>query len=349
MSTFFSPRGNREIISKIFENLSAEITYFERKGCVILQRDLNAHVRNESDVLMQDKFDNDFSSDNILSLPPRTSEDSTKVDGRGEELLDLCKAFNLVIINGRKTGDPFGKITSYQWNGKSVVDYAISSSDIFTDITFFKVGNYSPWISDHCPLFFEIHKRGNYDLKKNGSQFEKAPDHFYFRDVDKETFLNTLKSPEFTSKFQEFLSHSTDNMNPQKLVSNITNTLMNACTSAGIKPRKRPKTNHSPWFDEECQKLKRSIKKKCRKLRNKYSDSLKFEIFKQNRMLKTTTNGKKKECKSKILSEMKLKKADQKLFWKLLDKLDTPRNNDIFKNNIPHRKWNNHSLQEYFQ
>ena len=49
--------------------------------------------------------------DNILSLPPRTSEDSTKVDGRGEELLDLCKAFNLVIINGRKTGDPFGKIT----------------------------------------------------------------------------------------------------------------------------------------------------------------------------------------------------------------------------------------------
>ena len=152
---------------------------------------------------------------------------------------------------------------------------------------------YSPWISDHCPLFFEIHKRENYDLKEKCSQFEKAPDHFYFRDVDKETFLNTLKSPEFTSKFQEFLSHSTDKMNPQKLVSNITNTLLNVCTSAGIKPRKRPKTNHSPWFDEECQKLKRYIKKECRKLRKKYSDSLKFEIFKQNRMLKTMTNGKK--------------------------------------------------------
>ena len=50
----------------------------------------------------------------------------------------------------------------------------------------------------------------------------------------------------------------------------------------------------------------------------------------------------KKEYKSKMLSEMKLKKADEKLFWKLLDKLDTSRNNDIFKNNIPHRKWNNH-------
>ena len=59
---YFSPRGNREMISKIFENLSAEITYFERKGYVILQGDLNAHVRNESDVLIQDKFDNDFNS-----------------------------------------------------------------------------------------------------------------------------------------------------------------------------------------------------------------------------------------------------------------------------------------------
>ena len=36
----------------------------------------------------------------------------------------------------------------------------------------------------------------------------------------------------------------------------------------------------------------------------------------------------KKEHKSKILSELKLKKADQKLIWKLLDKLDAPRNND---------------------
>ena len=115
-TVYFSPRGNREMVSKIFENLSAEITYFERKGCVILlQGDLNTHVLNESDVLIQDKFDNDFNSDNILSLPPRTSEDSTKVDGRGEELLELCKAFNLVIINGRKTDDQFGKITSYQW------------------------------------------------------------------------------------------------------------------------------------------------------------------------------------------------------------------------------------------
>ena len=48
------------MISKIFENLSAEITYFERKGCVILQGDLNTHVRNESVVLIQDKIQQRF-------------------------------------------------------------------------------------------------------------------------------------------------------------------------------------------------------------------------------------------------------------------------------------------------
>ena len=47
-----------------------------------------------------------------------------------------------MIINGRKTGDLFGKNTSYQWNGKAVVDYTIASMEIFDDITFFKVGNY---------------------------------------------------------------------------------------------------------------------------------------------------------------------------------------------------------------
>ena len=44
---------------------------------------------------------------------------------------------------------------------------------------------------------------------------------------------------------------------------------------------------------------------------------------------------KRKEYKLKILTKMKLKKTDQKLFWKLHDKLDTSRNNDIFRKYHP--------------
>ena len=65
----------------------------------------------------------------------------------------------MIIINERKTGDPFGKITPYQWNGQAVVDYAISSFELLDKITYFNVGGYSPFIAEHCPLFIEVHSK----------------------------------------------------------------------------------------------------------------------------------------------------------------------------------------------
>ena len=47
----------------------------------------------------------------------------------------------MIIINGRKTGNPFGKFTLYQWNGQAVVDYTISSFELLDKITYFKVGD----------------------------------------------------------------------------------------------------------------------------------------------------------------------------------------------------------------
>ena len=63
---------------------------------------------------------------------------------------------NLVINNGRKPGDMYGKYTSIQWNGSSVVDYVLSSYELFEDIPTLRVGKYIPWISDHCALHFSL-------------------------------------------------------------------------------------------------------------------------------------------------------------------------------------------------
>ena len=38
---------------------------------------------------------------------------------------------------------------------------------------------------------------------------------------------------------------------------------------------------------------------------------------------------------------MHIKKGDQKMFWKLLDKLDNSKK-DIFQNSVPGNKWNDH-------
>ena len=56
-----------------------------------------------------------------------------------EELLELCKSLRLLILNGRKVGDLFGKYTSIQWNGCSVVDYVLASNSIYSSISYLAI------------------------------------------------------------------------------------------------------------------------------------------------------------------------------------------------------------------
>ena len=81
----------------------------------------------------------------------RNSEDKIK-NKRGGELLDLCKVSDLLILNGRTAGDIFGKFTCHNWNGSSVVDYFIVPYEFIDNVASFNVGEYIPWLSDHCTI-----------------------------------------------------------------------------------------------------------------------------------------------------------------------------------------------------
>ena len=132
-----------------------EIIRFQTKGRVLIQGDLNARINTENDTIEPDKYDERLGI-SFTDIPCRNSQDHGEVNVRGVELLNLCKSLNMVILNGRKTGDVFGKYTSIHWNGKAVVDYAIVPADMFEHVSSFTVGNYAPFISDHCPIFYNI-------------------------------------------------------------------------------------------------------------------------------------------------------------------------------------------------
>ena len=116
-TVYFSPTGNKENVLDKYHALTEDISYFQDKGYIILQGDFNAHTNKTPDFIEYDEHIGGMGGENFFFMPPRNSEDNKKADMRGVEVLELCKSLNVIIVNGRKTGDPFGKITSFQCCG----------------------------------------------------------------------------------------------------------------------------------------------------------------------------------------------------------------------------------------
>ena len=142
----------------------------------------------------------------------------------------------------------------------------------------------------------------------------------------------------------KFIDMSNTTNEPQALASGITNTLLEACSLAELRPKKTKfNTADKPWFDKECQTLKNSIKKKCKRLRaNKSDSSLQQQISAENKDLKKLVLKKKNEYKLKIVDDMNLTGKNQKYFWRLLDKLDGSPHDSLFKDGISGKRWIEH-------
>ena len=159
-----------------------------------MQGDFNARTNVDSDTIKPDKFDNFYIPSN--DIPHRNSEDIIPSDHRGKELLELCKSQGLVILNGRKSGDIFGKYTSFQWNGNSVVDYVIVSQSIYDDIEYFKVGNYIPWLSDHCAVRYKLNTSIDKLTLGNRNELDEKYESIHWGKNSHEKFMKGLRKCE---------------------------------------------------------------------------------------------------------------------------------------------------------
>ena len=236
-----------------------------------MQGDLNARTSNANDSAKHDKYDIVIDTENF-DLPPRNSADA-ELNSKGKELLDLCKTFNLCIINGRKTGDHTGNFTSFQPGGSSVIDYAIASQSLFKNILTFKVGAFKPWISDHCPIHYNI-DIGKIDEVDNDSEAKEKPlsTRWFWDEKSREKFEAYLKNDENQKKVSKITSSSDGDTMAADL-----NTLMtNIADTCGIKKKKRQDTNRqnsAPWFDKECHILKRKISQTANSLQKQPQDT----------------------------------------------------------------------------
>ena len=95
----------------------------------------------------------EYIPDDVLQ---RFSEDKGHTNNNGLLLLDFCKQTGLRIMNGRVGADKgLGKYTFVGSRGSSVVDYVLSSQDLFKSISHFEVHDPNI-ISDHCLITFQL-------------------------------------------------------------------------------------------------------------------------------------------------------------------------------------------------
>ena len=342
ITNYFSPRNksNKNKID-IFEILNEDINKVRDKGTIIIQGDLNARTGQKDDFLKHDKFDLNFGLETSHHPHTRNSKD-TFSNTRGDELLDFCKTYDYIIANGRKLGDIFGAYTSHQWNGSSVVDYLLTPSTDLEKIRNFTVGDFSPWLSDHCPLFTEINLNGPIAINTSEQvKLHKKQTPLIWNDKHRKDFQTNLKSNSTKNKLENLLNNA--EIDSTELAKSIKNILISSANACNIKQnRKTDKNTQPPWFDKHCTKNKNSLRYLGNHLKqNPGNEEIRIKLFEEKKKFQKLVRNKKRQYKQSIINEMKNNaNKDQKSFWKLFKKLDNFKTNSA--KYVSHSNFYNH-------
>ena len=339
---YLSPAQEKMNTNTKISKLKEEILFFATKGHVIINGDLNAWTGDASDTIQPDKYDENFCIINNEAPPNRNSKHKA-INARGKELLDLCKSLELYILNGRKVGDPFGEFTSFQAKRNSVVDYLITSDVLASEISTLTVGEYIPWLSDHCSILYDLEINEDFHKPNTAHPLKQPPKQYIWSEKGIEIFLKELQKSPNKENLQNALS--LDYTDPSKVVGYITNILINIADKAKIRTISKPRQdkNDPPWFDKECVDLKKEIQD-LGKRRKQFPNcqATRNDLSKAKKMFKKIIKRNKSQFKNTLIQKMNWKKKDAKSFWKLLDKLDQKRGGDIFKESVSSNKWVNH-------
>ena len=142
----------------IFDTLHSEIADFQAQGNVLLTGDLNGRTGIEPDVMDPQGNNHVFDQALLFTTPTITHRNNldSEINQNGREIVHLCRALGLYIVNGRFRGDFLEILTYSSALGSSVVDYAITDMDP-SIISAFTVRQQYP-LSDHNQInvFFKL-------------------------------------------------------------------------------------------------------------------------------------------------------------------------------------------------
>ena len=255
---------------------------------IIICGDLNARLGSSHDIPADDNLSDFIDSPNHLNqfhpvdIPVtcpvslrRNTQDSGSNSHRSK-LLEITVSNNLIILNGRTVGDSSGHYTCYNWNGNSVVDLFICSSDILPAIQSLSVKSHTLY-SDHNPVVLSLWSTplSRAPSSSNIFNFQPAPNRYKTTAASLDSFKAAQEHPDVVASINDLLSEVQNCANKQQIAAinvrfiSIINSMAN---NHFAKPKQasastiRPK--HHAWFDKDCRIAKRELNKSVRILGN---------------------------------------------------------------------------------
>ena len=314
------------------ELLSTQIEEFSSQGNIIIMGDLNARTANKADYIPYDE--NSF----IMTQLPyeadefdtnRQSQD-TSTNDRGKQLLQLCIAAKLRIMNGRKIGDTLGYFTCHKYNGSSCVDYGIVSEDAYSFIDYFHVHRNISDLSDHCQISLQINNV-----------------HIPTKQIEHTDHIFTAADPEYkwsTSSHEDYkralynMNNEIDKLSNQRFEENEhgVNSAVNQLktlilTAADHSLKKRPKPNKpkknpsQKWYTTDLHKQKKELMKLGKHLSmHPHNTYIRDTYFFTLRTYRNRCKTESRNYKAKLIKQLdELHNNNPSEYWNILKKFKT--------------------------
>lgn len=220
---------------------------------------------------LQDRLNNLFTYTNDLCLSKRMNPDKSRNE-YGFKLLKLCKSTGLRILNGRHGSGFANDYTYCGATSLSVIDYLISTIDLFNYVDKFIISNFNEY-SDHASLHVEFLVRNvsensntskvNDDNKGDSRKLFRWNDEYKLQCREELTSnvdqLNLLcENLNFES--QENLDNSVYDFSVflNSIMAPFFEVKHDSVKNGKPKIYNKPRNDDKPWFTDECKRLYRN-------------------------------------------------------------------------------------------
>jgi exonuclease III len=337
LATVYVPPSNSKYYSDQFTALEQNIVKYSNMGIVKLMGDFNARLGNLQDYIIED-------SDSHIALPPDYTSDSqtyrqsvhTKRNSHGKNLLSLCIATQLRILNGRTTGDTLGNFTYHDSKGSSAIDFFVCSESIQHMVWCMQIQNIN-YLSRHCQIsrFLKCYKTP--PVAKRQINLVQCPPSSKFITSNIGAYQSALLSPQSINSITEFMVRDIDATQTgiDQALEVLTRTIQQANTSVHPNQkchprRKRKHKPNRPYFDSNC-RAARNVANELGKLLSKtpWQADLRQKYNFHKKQYKQLLKKQYRDFKQNLVDKLNnLDPTDSKELWNVLDnleKLDTPK------------------------